>query len=73
VYGSAQFAKKGRARYRRHAECLAWLAESDGERWLALDDQEFLWRPGCRNLLLVGGRTGLSARDVVALRERLRA
>lgn len=73
LYGSAELVPKGRAKYRRHAECLAWLAASDDKRWLALDDQEFLYRPGCRNLLLADGRTGLTERDVVALRKRLLA
>lgn len=42
VYGSAELASRGRAKFRRHAECVAWLAGSDDRRWLALDDKEFL-------------------------------
>jgi hypothetical protein len=59
------------AMHRRHAECMAWLANNAHERWLALDDQAFLWSAGCKNLQLVDGRTGLTEADAAALLKKL--
>lgn len=58
----------------REAEINAWLREAgrDGEPWLAVDDTEWLFAPGCANLLLVGTDTGLDAAALQELRRRLR-
>ena len=58
----------------RHCECLAWLrrARRTHTRWLAIDDVASLWAPGCANLLLIDGSTGLTAESVQLLRRRLR-
>lgn len=57
----------------RQCECLAWLRRSRRTqvRWLALDDVASLWAPGCENLLLVDGSTGLTPESVQLLRQRL--
>lgn len=46
---------------RAGAECHAWLWANDvpHRRWVAVDDRSWLYRPFCKSLFLVDGRTGL--------------
>lgn len=53
------------AKFRRHAECWAWLGER-GEQWLALDED-----PTCKNVQLVDGSTRMSEFDAAARRQNL--
>lgn len=48
--------------YQREAECHAWLwANKVPHRsWVALDDRSWLYRPFCKTLFLINGRTGLT-------------
>lgn len=48
--------------YEREAECHAWLRANDVPHlsWLAVDDRAWLYRPFCKSLFLVDGRTGLT-------------
>ena len=57
----------------REEECLRWLSENKRPHkgWLALDDVEWLFSPGCRNLYRVNHQTGLTDGDVPAILERL--
>lgn len=63
----------------RERECLAWIAENEGElpidqqplRWLALDDSGVWFSVSCRNLYVVDNRTGLVAEDVQSVVARL--
>lgn len=50
----------------RHIEVLRWLAQSPapGRRWAALDDQAWLYRPDCEQLVLVDGKVGLTLPDL---------
>lgn len=59
--------------YVREAEIKAWLRESgrEGEDWVALDDTEWFFSPGCRNLILIEGDIGFDARVERELRRRL--
>jgi hypothetical protein len=48
--------------YEREAECQAWL-RAEGRAhlpWLAIDDRSWLYRPFCRSLFLIDGRSGLT-------------
>ena len=40
--------------------------------WLALDDRSWLFRPFCKSLFLVNGKTGLTATAGAQLKERMR-
>jgi hypothetical protein len=40
--------------------------------WLALDDRSWLFRPFCKSLCLVNGKTGLTATVGEQLQERMR-
>jgi hypothetical protein len=59
--------------YEREAECQAWLRANDMAYppWLALDDRSWLFRPLCKSLLLVNGKTGLTAAEGEQLKERM--
>lgn len=57
----------------RDRECMAWL-ESNGQvdtPWLALDDQQALFRDCQAELYQVSSRTGLTAADVAEISTRL--
>ncbi len=58
----------------RQDECLAWLdaAGKAGVPWLALDDYEEYFWPGCERLYRVNHETGLTEEDVEAVVDRLR-
>lgn len=60
--------------YEREAECHAWLRENDMSYlpWLAIDDRSWLYRPFCKSLFLVNGRTGLTAVEGEQLEGRMR-
>ena len=60
--------------YEREAECNAWLRAHDRAYlpWLAVDDRSWLYRPFCRSLFLVEGRTGLTSLLGAQLLSRLR-
>ena len=47
--------------YRRHAECVHWLAEARQEQrdWVALDDRPSWFSPACENLVVCDSRAGL--------------
>lgn len=55
--------------YQREAECHAWLWANGMPQcnWVALDDRSWLYRPFCRSLLLVDGRTGITQAAAVKL------
>lgn len=59
----------------RHAECLAWLyrRRPAGTPWVAVDDSASDFAPGCANLLLIDGATGLTEQSAAELLERLQA
>ncbi|MNV01566.1 hypothetical protein D3C71_917730 [compost metagenome] len=59
--------------YEREAECRAWLWANDMpyRSWVALDDRSWLYRPFCKSLLLVDGRTGLTQAAGSKLADRL--
>jgi hypothetical protein len=61
--------------YEREAECNAWLRTHDRAYlpWLAVDDRPWLYRPFCKSLFLVEGRTGLTPLQGVQLLSRLRS
>jgi hypothetical protein len=60
--------------YEREAECHAWLRANNLSYlpWLALDDRSWLFRPFCKSLLLVNGKTGLTAVAGDQLKEKMR-
>lgn len=60
--------------YEREAECHAWLRENDMSYlpWLAVDDRSWLYRPFCKSLFLVNGKTGLTAVTGEQLEGRMR-
>jgi hypothetical protein len=49
--------------YEQEAECQAWLRANGriAQRWLALDDRSWNFRPFNRNVFLVDGHLGLDA------------
>jgi len=53
----------------RQREVLAWLASSWQPRrpWVALDDQAFLFKPGCGQLVLCKPHEGVTAATLVKL------
>lgn len=57
----------------REAEIAAWLRDAGrkDEGWLAIDDTDWFFSPGCRNLILVDAATGFSASTERQLRQRL--
>ena len=59
--------------YEREAECHAWLWANDvpHRRWVAVDDRSWLYRPFCKSLFLVDGRTGLTQATGSQLTARL--
>ena len=59
--------------YVREAEIEAWLQEAGRklEPWLALDDIESFFSPGCRNLILVDPDLGFNEKTEREVRERL--
>jgi len=59
--------------YQREAECHAWLWAKNVAHhdWVALDDRPWLYRPFCKSLFLVDGRTGLSPASGSQLASRL--
>ncbi|BEU98660.1 hypothetical protein ACDW_43660 (plasmid) [Acidovorax sp. DW039] len=60
--------------YEREAECHAWLKANELSYlpWLALDDRSWLFRPFCKSLILVNGKTGLTPSGGDQLKERMR-
>ena len=60
--------------YEREAECQAWLRAHDVAYlpWLALDDRSWMFRPFCKSLFLVNGKTGLTATVGEQLEGRMR-
>jgi len=60
--------------YEREAECHAWLRANNLSYlpWLALDDRSWLFRPFCKSLFLVNGKTGLTAAEGEQLKEKMR-
>ncbi|RAM61251.1 HAD domain-containing protein [Herbaspirillum rubrisubalbicans] len=57
----------------REIEILSWLRETgrEYEAWLALDDSEWLFSPGCRHLLLTDTNIGFSVQIEHLLRKAL--
>ncbi|MFJ9535152.1 HAD domain-containing protein [Herbaspirillum sp. NPDC101396] len=60
-------------RYLRQAEIDLWLrnAGREYEGWIALDDSEWLFPPGCRNLILVDPEVGFDEAVEDALHRKL--
>lgn len=67
-------APDGLSLYPRHWECETWLRahRPPGTDWLAMDDRAYLFRPFCKNLMVVNRATGFSLANAQELRERLR-
>lgn len=61
--------------YEREAECHAWLWANNLQHcnWVAVDDRSWLYRPFCKSLFLVDGRTGLTQASGSQLASRLRS
>lgn len=59
----------------REREIRAWLKDSHrtNEEWVPLDDLEILFKPGCRELILVDEDIGFDERIENELRKRLDA
>jgi hypothetical protein len=59
--------------YVREAEIMAWLraAGRASEPWVAIDDIEWFFSPGCRNLILVDTQIGFNENTERELRQRL--
>lgn len=60
-------------RYVREAEITTWLRDAgrEYEPWVAIDDSELFFSPGCANLLLVDADVGFSETTEQTLRHRL--
>jgi Swiss Army Knife RNA repair-like protein len=65
----------------RQWECEAWLRSTRlrlpqnrraGPAWIAIDDRDYWFRPGCGNLLLTDATTGFGPDDAVRLRAMLK-
>jgi len=61
--------------YQREAECHAWLWSNNLPHcnWVAVDDRSWLYRPFCKSLFLVEGRTGLTPAAGSQLATRLQS
>lgn len=61
-------------RYLREAEIETWLRDAgrEYEPWVALDDDQEIFSPGCWQLILVDASTGFNERTETELRRRLR-
>lgn len=61
--------------YEREAECHAWLWTNNEQhsKWVAVDDRPWLYRPFCKSLFLVNGRTGLTQVTGSQLADRLQS
>lgn len=59
--------------YEREAECVAWLRthRASTERWLALDDRAWLFRPFSTHLVQTDGKSGLDASSAQTLAQRI--
>ncbi len=57
----------------REGQCWAWMQwnRPPGTPWIALDDDAWRFTPGCPNLYLVDGSTGLTETDVTQIENRL--
>jgi hypothetical protein len=57
----------------RQRECEQWMRthRPPDHEWLALEDEQALFEPGCPHLLLVSGSKGLQLEDLTRLDERL--
>lgn len=60
--------------YIRQAEVLAWLQEQkrEGESWIALDDDDWLFEPKHPNLILVNSEVGFDLKIETLLYHRLK-
>ncbi|HXE48801.1 MAG TPA: HAD domain-containing protein [Ramlibacter sp.] len=63
----------------RQWECEAWLRNKlllpnprADAAWVAIDDRDYWFRPGCGNLLLTDATTGFGPHDAVRLRAMLK-
>ena len=65
----------------RQWECEAWLRNKRphvprnggaGAAWIAIDDRDYWFRPGCGNLLLTDAATGFGPDDALRLRAMLK-
>lgn len=59
--------------YERQWEIEAWMEENRhwGARWVAIDDRDYWFSPGCENLLLTSSETGFLESDQVVLRQMI--
>lgn len=60
--------------FEREWEIESWMKEHRrwGERWLAIDDRPYWFRPDCADLLVTNAQTGFCAADQATLRLMLR-
>lgn len=68
-------------RYERQLECEAWLRNRQvwlpqnrraSVPWIAIDDRDYWFRPGCGNLLLTNAQTGFTPQDALRLEAMLK-
>ncbi len=60
------------SRYVRQFEIERWMAQhAPGRPWVALDDEDQLFEPGCPNLILVDPKTGLKPGTIFRLTQRI--
>lgn len=59
--------------YHREGQCLSWLTSNRpaGTPWMALDDRDDWFSPGCPNLMKIDGGTGFMASDEELFRQHL--
>jgi hypothetical protein len=59
--------------YIREMEIMVWLREAgrEHEPWVAIDDSEWFFSPGCRNLILLDADIGFNEKAGRELRRRL--
>lgn len=69
------FDDRGPMAHRREAEIRKWLRANarHPERWIALDDCDWLFSPGCPNLALVNPDVGFDEAAASALVQKLTA
>lgn len=67
--------------YARQVECEAWLRNKQVRLpqnhrartpWVAIDDRDSWFRPGCENLLATNSETGFAPEDAIGLEAMLR-
>lgn len=72
IVGSTPVLEQDTEFVRQH-ECEHWMRTHcpPGQEWVALEDEQALFQPGCPQLMLVDGSKGLQLEDLMRLDERL--